>query len=103
MQSSGDSHWPPSDYNIFQNGCLIIVLSFTYTALFYVFCIFFLQVSKTTHLLKVQQSGRHCMFTKIEGNVHAQSMVAPGLVITSSYSRLGGYELVITKPSATNC
>ena len=36
---------------------------------------FFLQVSKTTHLSKVQQSGRHCMFTKIEGNAHAQSII----------------------------
>ena len=34
------------------------------------FSAFFFQVSKTTHLPKVQQSGRHCMFTKIEGNAH---------------------------------
>ena len=52
------------------------VLSFTYTASFYVFCGVFLQVSKTIQLPKVQQSGRHCRFTKIsEGIAHAQSII----------------------------
>ncbi len=36
---------------------------------------FIIQVSKTTHLPKVQESGCHCMFTKIEGNAHAQSNI----------------------------
>ncbi len=54
------------------NNCRFII--HLYTASFYVFCVF-LQVSKTTHLPKVQQSGRHCMFTKIEGNAHAQSII----------------------------
>ena len=36
-----------------------------------------IEVSNTTHdLPKVQQSGRQCMFTKIEGNAHDQSNVA---------------------------
>ncbi len=64
-----------TNHDILQEPSSIIVLSFTYTALFYVFCIFFLQVSKTTYLPKVQQSGHHCMFTKIEGNAHAQSII----------------------------
>ena len=53
------------------NNCFIIHLHS------FVLCFlrFFLQVSKTTHLPKVQQSGRHCMFTKIESNAHAQSII----------------------------
>ncbi len=65
-------HW---QIDISREPSSIIVLSFTYTASFYVFCVSFLQVSKTTHLPKVQQSGRYCMFTKIERNSHAQSII----------------------------
>ncbi len=64
-----------TNHDILRKPSSIIVLSFTYTASFYVFCVFFLQVSETTHLPKVQQSGRHCMFTKIEGNAHAQTII----------------------------
>ena len=40
------------NHDILREPSSIIVLSFTYTASFYVFCVFFLQVSKTTHLSK---------------------------------------------------
>ncbi len=44
-----------TNHDILREPSSIIVLSFTYTALFYVCCVFFLQVSKTTHHPKVQQ------------------------------------------------
>ena len=49
---------------------------------------FFLQVNKTTHLPKVQQSGRHCMCTKIEGNAHAQSIICSwATFLTNAHSQ----------------
>jgi hypothetical protein len=41
---------------------------------FFYFPRFFLQVSKTTHFPKVQQSEPP-LFTKIEGNAHAQTII----------------------------
>jgi hypothetical protein len=41
---------------------------------FFYFPRFFLQVSKTTHFQKVQQNEPP-LFTKIEGNAHAQTII----------------------------
>jgi hypothetical protein len=45
---------------------------------FFCFPRFFLQVSKTTHFPKVQQSEPP-LFTKIEGNAHAQTIICTQL------------------------